>query len=48
MLFQEAMKMEAFTIVCRCAAEGDSLEQICALCLWMLADAASLTSLPNP
>lgn len=36
MLFQEAMKMEQATIVCRCAAEGDSLEQICALCLWLL------------
>lgn len=28
--------MEPFTILCHCGAEGDSLEQICALCLWLL------------
>ena len=38
MLLQEAMKMEPFAITCRCEAEGGSLEQVCALCLWLLMD----------
>lgn len=48
MLFQEAMKMEQFTITCRCAAEGDSLEQLCALCLWLLEGESEPAARPNP